>query len=90
MSVILVTGASTGIGQETALHLARRGHQVFAGVRTPATATELNDKIASENLSLGVVQLDITDDASVQGAIAAIMAGSGAGIGDRAILKRTH
>ena len=77
MSVILVTGASTGIGQETALHLARRGHQVFAGVRTPATATELNDKIASENLSLEVVQLDITDDASVQGAIAAIMAGPG-------------
>ena len=38
MSVILVTGSSTGIGQETALHMARRGHQVFAGVRTPDTA----------------------------------------------------
>lgn len=33
MSTFLVTGASTGIGRETALLLARSGHTVFAGVR---------------------------------------------------------
>ena len=30
MAVILVTGSSTGIGQEAALHMARKGHQVYA------------------------------------------------------------
>jgi NAD(P)-dependent dehydrogenase (short-subunit alcohol dehydrogenase family) len=30
---VLITGASSGIGRETALHLARRDYQVFAGVR---------------------------------------------------------
>ncbi|MCP4842886.1 MAG: SDR family NAD(P)-dependent oxidoreductase, partial [Halieaceae bacterium] len=46
MSVILVTGASTGIGQETALHFSRQGHDVYASVRNPDTASELKEKIA--------------------------------------------
>ena len=50
MSVILVTGSSTGIGQETALHMARKGHEVYAAVRSPDTATELKEKIAAETL----------------------------------------
>jgi NAD(P)-dependent dehydrogenase (short-subunit alcohol dehydrogenase family) len=77
MSVILVTGASTGIGQETALHMARKGHQVFAGVRTPDTALELREKTTAENLPLEIIQLDITKDDSVEWAIAAIMSGAG-------------
>ena len=77
MSVILVTGASTGIGQETALHMARKGHQVFAGVRTPDTAVELREKTTSENLPLEIIQLDITKDDSVDRAIAAIMSSAG-------------
>ena len=43
MSVILVTGSSTGIGQETALHMARKGHEVYAAVRNPDTAAELKE-----------------------------------------------
>jgi len=77
MSVILVTGSSTGIGQETALHMARRGHQVFAGVRSPNTATELQEKISTENLPLDVVQLDITNDDSVEQAIHTVMSSAG-------------
>lgn len=37
----MITGASTGLGRETALHLADRGFQVFAGVRREADAQEL-------------------------------------------------
>lgn len=77
MAVILVTGASTGIGQATALHLAGKGHQVFAGVRSPGTANELNDKIAADKLSVEVVQLDITDQESVDCAVSAIMGSAG-------------
>jgi NAD(P)-dependent dehydrogenase (short-subunit alcohol dehydrogenase family) len=35
MQTALVTGTSTGIGRETALHFARQGYRVFAGVRNP-------------------------------------------------------
>jgi len=77
MSVILVTGSSTGIGQETALHLARKGHQVFAGLRSPATATELKDMIAAEALAIEIVQLDITDGDSVDRAVRTVMDSTG-------------
>jgi NAD(P)-dependent dehydrogenase (short-subunit alcohol dehydrogenase family) len=77
MAVILVTGSSTGIGQETALHLARKGHQVFAGVRSPDTAGELHARIAAEKLAVEVIQLDITDGNSVDRAVNGIMDSTG-------------
>ncbi|MEP5568626.1 MAG: SDR family oxidoreductase [Halioglobus sp.] len=73
MSVILVTGASTGIGQTTSLHLASKGHQVFAGVRSPDTANELKERIAAEGSSVELVQLDVTDQASVDSAVQQLM-----------------
>ena len=48
MSVVLVTGSSTGIGLATAIHFARLGHDVHAGVRNPAGATELTQAIEAE------------------------------------------
>jgi NAD(P)-dependent dehydrogenase (short-subunit alcohol dehydrogenase family) len=77
MSTILVTGASTGIGQEAALHMARKGHQVYASVRNPDTAGELKDKIAAENLSVSIVRLDVVDPASIDSAVKQIMEESG-------------
>ncbi len=77
MSVILVTGSSTGIGQETALHMARRGHDVYAAVRSPDTAVELKEKIAQEKLPVNVVRLDLVDPASIRSAVEQIMERSG-------------
>lgn len=77
MSVILVTGASTGIGQETALHMARKGHDVYAAVRSPGTANELREKIAAESLGVQIVKLDLIDPVSITSAVAQIMQTSG-------------
>ncbi|MAT95291.1 MAG: short-chain dehydrogenase/reductase [Halioglobus sp.] len=77
MSVILVTGSSTGIGQETALHLARAGHEVYASVRNPDSATELHEKIASESLPVTVIRLDLVDPASIDSAVTQVLQSSG-------------
>ena len=73
MSVIIITGASTGIGQAAALHLGRQGHQVYAGVRSPGNVAELDAAIAADSLPVFVTQLDITDQASVDAAVARVM-----------------
>lgn len=77
MSVILVTGSSTGIGQETALHLARKGHEVYASVRNPNSADELRERIAAEKLAVTVIRLDLVDAASIDAAVTEVVAGSG-------------
>jgi NADP-dependent 3-hydroxy acid dehydrogenase YdfG len=59
---IVVTGASTGIGKATALHLDKLGFRVFAGVRKEADGQILKSE-ASNNLA--PIFLDVTDDDSV-------------------------
>lgn len=73
MSVILITGASTGIGQEATLHLARKGNTVYAAMRTPENATELKEQIAAENLSITIVRMDVLDQQSVDDAVNTVM-----------------
>ena len=64
MAKILITGTSKGIGYQTALLLARAGHQVIATMRNPG-ASDL-EKIANEaKLPVTVLELDVDDDASV-------------------------
>jgi NAD(P)-dependent dehydrogenase (short-subunit alcohol dehydrogenase family) len=69
MSVVLVTGTSSGIGLATALHFARQGHDVWAGLRNPAAATELREAIARDRLPVHPLALDVDDTASVQRAV---------------------
>jgi NAD(P)-dependent dehydrogenase (short-subunit alcohol dehydrogenase family) len=59
---VVVTGASTGIGEATALHLAALGFRVFAGVRRPEDAERLREGGAEP------LQLDVTDSASIDAA----------------------
>jgi len=73
---ILVTGASSGFGRDTALTLVATGNKVFAGVRDPgsrnrATADELRAK------GIEPVDLDVTSETSVNAAVAAVLGKSG-------------
>ena len=58
MSVVLVTGSSTGIGLATALHFGRLGDAVYAGVRDIASATELTTAIEAEKLPVHPITLE--------------------------------
>jgi NAD(P)-dependent dehydrogenase (short-subunit alcohol dehydrogenase family) len=77
-SVVLVTGASTGFGRLTAEALARRGHRVFAGLRDVGgrnenSVAELNAFALAESVDLRVVELDVTDQASADRAVGAVV-----------------
>jgi NAD(P)-dependent dehydrogenase (short-subunit alcohol dehydrogenase family) len=67
---VLVTGASTGIGEACALRLAHSGYLVFAGVRKQSDGEALRVKAAG---SIEPVSLDVTDEASVAAATALLM-----------------
>ena len=66
---VVITGASTGIGRATALHLDSLGFQVFAGVRRPEDAEKLKAD-ASERLV--PLMIDITDGTAVRSAAATV------------------
>jgi len=75
---ILVTGASTGIGEACALHFDRLGWQVFAGVRRDEDGDRIRGKATG---SLRPVNMDVTDQASVERAAKEIGAAlNGAGL----------
>ena len=58
MSIVLVTGRSSGIGLATAILFARLGHEVHAGVRSTTGATELTAAIEKEKLAIHPVTLE--------------------------------
>jgi NAD(P)-dependent dehydrogenase (short-subunit alcohol dehydrogenase family) len=77
MTVALITGTSTGIGLATAVHFARLGHEVHAGVRNLAAATELRAAIEKERLSIRPVALDVDDAAAVTRGVGEVLKASG-------------
>ncbi len=72
--VVLITGASSGIGQATAVRLAADGHRVVIGARREDRLTELAGKIRADGGAVDPVRLDATDRADVavfvEGAVA--------------------
>lgn len=62
---VLITGASTGIGRATALHLDAAGWRVFAGVRKEEDATSLREA-GSDHLE--PLMIDVTDAGQISAA----------------------
>ncbi|WP_432536711.1 SDR family oxidoreductase [Kineococcus arenarius] len=63
--VVLITGASSGIGAATALHLAQRGHRVVVGARRTDRLAELVGQIRVAGGAAEAHAVDVTDAASV-------------------------
>ncbi len=61
MSVVLITGCSSGFGEATAIAFAQRGHTVVATMRDPAKASAA---LTEASKSVECVQLDVTDAAA--------------------------
>jgi NAD(P)-dependent dehydrogenase (short-subunit alcohol dehydrogenase family) len=71
--VVLITGASSGIGLETAIYLAGRGFGVCASMRDLRRRGELDAEVRKRNLALDVLQLDVTDGDSVVAAVGQVI-----------------
>lgn len=67
----IVTGASSGIGEETVKGLIKAGYTVYAGARRVGRMTPL------EAAGARLLALDVTDDASMVGAIQTILRETG-------------
>jgi len=80
--VVLVTGCSSGFGRLSVESLARKGYRVFASMRESAgrNATardQLSELARRERLSLKVIELDVTDEGSVNSAVEGVIAEAG-------------
>ena len=64
--VILVTGASRGIGWETTKKLASEGHQVLASMRMPKSP----DALMPDNIK--ILPLDVTSEKSIEEALSSL------------------
>ena len=94
---ILITGASTGFGRDTSETLAKAGHQVFASMRAIADKNKAHaEALAAQGIE--AIELDVTSEASVDSAVAAVIAKAGridalvnnAGVAWAALPKRSR
>lgn len=71
---ILISGASTGIGRATAVHMARNGHTVWAGVRQQKN---FDDIVKMNVRGLRPVFLDVCDEKSIVDCVSLVRKESG-------------
>ena len=65
MSIVLITGCSSGFGLASALAFARAGDTVYASMRDPARGGALREAAQREALDISVVALDVTHPAAI-------------------------
>lgn len=61
MAVVMITGCSSGFGQQAAIALAARGHNVAATVRHVDDGKPLQAAATTTSGTINVVLLDVTD-----------------------------
>lgn len=93
--IAVVTGANSGIGRATALHLAGQGYVVYGTVRSLDRAGKLNAFAAEAGVAVNLVELDVADSESVRRGFARILEEAGhvdvlvnnAGVGGNAVAE---
>jgi len=95
LPVAVVTGANSGIGRATAIHLATNGFRVIGTVRGLSKITKADAMAVEAGVSIEWVELDVADDESVTHGFAQIFAQAGrvdvlvnnAGVGGNAVVE---
>jgi NAD(P)-dependent dehydrogenase (short-subunit alcohol dehydrogenase family) len=72
MPTTLITGANKGLGHEAARRLIETGHDVWIGARDPARG-----RAAADELGARFIELDVTDETSVEAAARTVAAETG-------------
>ncbi len=72
-TVLLVTGASTGLGVSVAVQAARAGHTVYATMRNLSRRQQLDDAATAAGVTLEVLQLDVASPTDSQSAVEKIV-----------------
>lgn len=93
--VSVVTGANSGIGRATAVHLASAGHIVYGTVRSLPKADKLRAMADAAGVEVELVELDVALDESVRSGFAEILARAGrvdhlvnnAGVGGNGVVE---
>jgi NAD(P)-dependent dehydrogenase (short-subunit alcohol dehydrogenase family) len=70
--VAVVTGANSGIGRATAIHLAGEGYHVVGTVRDVGRAGKLLAMAAEAGVAVSLVEMDVADDDSVRDALSGV------------------
>ena len=71
--IVLITGASSGIGLATSIYLAKEGYTVYSGALNDYEKKELDEKAIKNNVELKIVQINVNDDDSVKNGITTIL-----------------
>ena len=78
--VVLITGASSGIGHAPARRFAARGWRVWASMRRPEKGEALRLEARERGWALQTPALDVTDDGSVSRAVEQLLGGVGSAL----------
>ena len=68
--VVLVAGATSGIGEATAAMFARKGASVVLTGRREDLLCSMTDRLRSEGCNVAYIACDVTDEAQVKNMIA--------------------
>jgi len=66
--IVLITGANKGIGFEVARQLGKSGKHILLGVRNKVKGEEARKVLQNEGISCDVLEVDVTNESSIQDA----------------------